>query len=55
MSLHKLKPDRVTQRVEVPPGQGRATSRKRVLRGTGATLAAKRRQRARRPRNWAPK
>ena len=29
----KLKPDTATQRVGLPPGQGKAASRKRVLRG----------------------
>jgi len=32
--------------VRVPTGQGRTASRKRVLRGPRATVAAKRRQRA---------
>ncbi len=38
-----------TQRVESRPAKGRATSRKRVLRGVWVTSAAKRRQRACRP------
>ena len=41
--------------VQVPPGQGRPASRKRVLRGRGATPAAKRTQPACEPRDGAPK
>jgi len=40
---------RSSPRVKVPTGQGRAASRKRVLRGARAIAAAKRRQRACRP------
>ena len=44
-----------TQRVINPAREGLATHRKRVLRGQGATPAAKRRQRARGPCDGAPK
>ena len=38
-----------------PPGKGRVASRKRVLRSARVTVAAKRRQRARRSWDWASK
>jgi hypothetical protein len=49
------KPVEATQRVQIPSGKGKATSRKRVLRGERVTLAAKRRQRACGPQLPAPK
>jgi hypothetical protein len=52
---HKRKPFVGTLRVTSPVRQSLASSRKRVLRGAGATRAAKRRQRVSGPRHGAPK